>query len=234
MDAQENEGTVLTVLGEHFVIQHEIVRTEVFTVYRVIDLRWPKRGPLAAVVYSEQPIGYDSDDREWLKHVRLSDFGSHSRRVLSGCKGKSLLCGCGSGNEEGIWYSVWEVNSEWIQQPYRPHEFSAATRRTLIKAFDGHCQVCGMSEGLQIDHIIPIDEGGTEDINNGAVLCRRCHEIKSAATPYIASFLRSSNGPPYHILAGRGGTHDCSTPEEVWRWVTLNARQFLRIPECEG
>ena len=34
-------------------------------------------------------------------------------------------------------------------------------------------------EGCEIDHIIPISEGGSSDIDNGQALCLFCHRVKS-------------------------------------------------------
>lgn len=42
------------------------------------------------------------------------------------------------------------------------------------------CDKCGIIQNypLEIDHIIPINNGGTNDENNLQVLCNRCHSEK--------------------------------------------------------
>jgi len=43
------------------------------------------------------------------------------------------------------------------------------------------CANCGIvSSHTEIDHIIPLWEGGNEDISNLQVLCYECHKAKSA------------------------------------------------------
>lgn len=40
------------------------------------------------------------------------------------------------------------------------------------------CSVCGSTEDLQVDHIIPIGLGGTDSQSNWQVLCKTCHKAK--------------------------------------------------------
>lgn len=40
------------------------------------------------------------------------------------------------------------------------------------------CRVCGSTENLTIDHKLPIALGGTDDIKNLWVLCKKCNGIK--------------------------------------------------------
>jgi 5-methylcytosine-specific restriction endonuclease McrA len=57
----------------------------------------------------------------------------------------------------------------------------AAVRRYVLER-DGHqCQSCGQTSrrrSLQIDHIIPLAQGGTNDISNLQTLCQACNAHK--------------------------------------------------------
>jgi 5-methylcytosine-specific restriction protein A len=57
--------------------------------------------------------------------------------------------------------------------------------RKRIKERDGWlCQNCQRngrtSVGHEVDHIIPLWKGGTDDDDNKELLCRECHKTKSA------------------------------------------------------
>lgn len=45
------------------------------------------------------------------------------------------------------------------------------------------CVYCGSQADLVIDHMIPVCQGGTDDMDNLATSCRRCNAAKSGRTP---------------------------------------------------
>jgi 5-methylcytosine-specific restriction endonuclease McrA len=48
--------------------------------------------------------------------------------------------------------------------------------RQAVLARDGRrCTLCGSTKQLEVDHIIPQSRGGPHTVENGRVLCRRCH-----------------------------------------------------------
>jgi 5-methylcytosine-specific restriction endonuclease McrA len=51
-------------------------------------------------------------------------------------------------------------------------------RRILINKLGGICVYCKATENLTIDHIIPKSKGGSNNIGNFQVLCRRCNHAK--------------------------------------------------------
>lgn len=53
-------------------------------------------------------------------------------------------------------------------------------REEVLEKYGRKCVVCGSTEKLQIDHIIPVDAGGATALDNLQVLCQPCNGSKSA------------------------------------------------------
>ena len=51
-------------------------------------------------------------------------------------------------------------------------------RAVLLERDGSACLVCGAGADLTIDHIVPISRGGSDDLSNLQVLCRRCNSSK--------------------------------------------------------
>lgn len=58
--------------------------------------------------------------------------------------------------------------------PGTPHHL-----RQYVRNRDNHtCQKCG-KPGHEVDHITPISQGGTHNLENLRVLCHQCHKKKT-------------------------------------------------------
>jgi 5-methylcytosine-specific restriction enzyme A len=57
---------------------------------------------------------------------------------------------------------------------------SPAARSYVFDRDDHTCQICGATEDLTIDHIIPLAAGGTNDISNFQTLCQSCNSRKGS------------------------------------------------------
>ena len=44
------------------------------------------------------------------------------------------------------------------------------------------CVACGSTERIEVDHIVPVSRGGSDDIENLQPLCLKCNRSKSAKT----------------------------------------------------
>jgi hypothetical protein len=90
------------------------------------------------------------------------------------------------------------------------------TRRTLGKQLrvqvlardDYRCSMCGRTSAdipLEVDHVIPVSAGGTDELSNLAALCRDCNVGKSA---YRFADYRAMNVIPEHLTADFRFFHD--------------------------
>jgi|GEM_PF-4337767 len=57
----------------------------------------------------------------------------------------------------------------------------AKVRAQILSA--AACSICGSTEQLEVDHIIPISKGGTSNVDNLQALCRRCNIAKGNRLP---------------------------------------------------
>jgi 5-methylcytosine-specific restriction endonuclease McrA len=90
---------------------------------------------------------------------------------------------------------VWDYR-RWLAKrkaaARRSMEFSPEARRSLRLAAGDRCQRCGATDGLEVDHIVPIALGGTNAEGNGLVLCRECHLAKTRAERQAFGLTHSS------------------------------------------
>ena len=60
-------------------------------------------------------------------------------------------------------------------------KITQSVRKYVLQRNNYQCQSCGKQKTeakLNIDHIIPLATGGTNDISNLQVLCSRCNQQK--------------------------------------------------------
>ncbi|MBZ4319527.1 HNH endonuclease [Streptomyces huiliensis] len=63
------------------------------------------------------------------------------------------------------------------------HDGAARLRRVLDERGSGWCAWClgvYMASGLEVDHVRPLALGGDDTDGNVHVLCRECHQLKTA------------------------------------------------------
>jgi len=71
-----------------------------------------------------------------------------------------------------------EANGMSRNQP----EYLLHTKTVMER--DGHrCVYCGTDTSLQIDHMQPVMQGGTDDLDNLATACKPCNSAKAGKTP---------------------------------------------------
>lgn len=71
-------------------------------------------------------------------------------------------------------------------------------RRKLLAQEGVACVECGDSDSLEADHIVPLEEGGTDALANLQALCHDHHKKKTAQelhTNHNAQFMRAKNSP---------------------------------------
>lgn len=135
--------------------------------------------------------------------------------------------------------------SDTHQQVSTRREFNRK-RDVIIDEKGRECEHCGGTtesgaESIEIHHIIPIEDGGGNEMDNLAVLCNRCHralhsEDRKAHPPAL---LEGIDVPPRHD----GVVLTCDTCGNTWEYTghhprgaytncsNRECRYKVRIPE---
>jgi len=64
------------------------------------------------------------------------------------------------------------------RRPFTLDEKGKVFEKTVLKHGKSQCWHCGKTEDLAIDHILPIEKGGNNSINNLQILCKTCNSSK--------------------------------------------------------
>lgn len=102
-------------------------------------------------------------------------------------------CPCGA---FVCWASAQERTGTVFEKPeggrkVRSSEFSPAVRYQILSRSNSRCERCGRSAPeviVQVDHIVPVTEGGRSVFENGVVLCEECNFGKGATDSEIDEF----------------------------------------------
>jgi len=107
---------------------------------------------------------------------------------------------------------------DWAHERYNP---TPAQRRALAQR-DHTCRTPGCNRQAarcEPDHTIEWQDGGTTDLGNLALLCKRCHRLKSLG---ILTMAQLPNGTM--VVSTLWGTTRQSVPEAAWAPQTVAAR----------
>ncbi len=66
---------------------------------------------------------------------------------------------------------------------YLPYKGVMLSRQNVFRRDSGHCQYCGRTEDLTLDHVTPKSRGGKTSWDNLTTACRKCNSRKGDLTP---------------------------------------------------
>ena len=67
---------------------------------------------------------------------------------------------------------------KFIARNYRAEPVSAALRKAVLARDGALCRQCESTHRLEVDHVLAVAFGGTNDIKNLQILCRKCNREK--------------------------------------------------------
>jgi len=72
------------------------------------------------------------------------------------------------------------LDYEPTEKEFKGKKVHKNLREKILKKYDDKCCFCGSKDNLEIDHIIPVFQGGTNDEDNLRVLCQSCNGKRNA------------------------------------------------------
>jgi len=72
------------------------------------------------------------------------------------------------------------VPASQTQTPGSSRLITVEVRREVWRRDQGKCTICGSSERLELDHVIPVSKGGSNTVRNIQLLCESCNRRKGA------------------------------------------------------
>lgn len=120
--------------------------------------------------------------RKTTEKLEARDFGSLQVAVEQ--------CWYYSGKTKG--YYVYDTVTKKIcyrmipRRNLKRKNFSSGVRELLYKKANGCCELCGrkmLLENMTVDHVIPLAQGGSNDICNLAAVCKPCNLFKGSILP---------------------------------------------------
>jgi len=104
--------------------------------------------------------------------------------------------------------------------------FSESTKLSVQRAAHFHCCLC-RTLGVEIHHIVPQAEGGSDEVENAAPLCPSCHETYGA-NPTKRKFIREARDFWFEICATRYAGDSSWIEEMRARLASLATREDLK------
>lgn len=77
----------------------------------------------------------------------------------------------------------WEILNYEIYRSgdeYRSGYINQKIKDMVFRRDEGACQICGSSDNIEYDHIIPVSKGGSNELGNIQLLCRSCNRMKGS------------------------------------------------------
>lgn len=104
-----------------------------------------------------------------------------------------------------------EKLSDWVERKIFPPSLGltvdALTKKKLLEDYNGRCAHCGKIltvEKMQVDHMLPRTQGGSDEILNLQPLCEDCNQGKSAFTEdTVEAAARPWFEPTFRLMQGK-------------------------------
>lgn len=164
--------------------------------------------------------GYQGDALQYVS--LLQQFGWLDGKLIhdwTDYVGRYLESKYRSSNPERL-RTIWaKYSSEYTKAPARKVDSSWIKVREQVLTRDNHiCHYCGKSEDkMEVDHLIPVSKGGTDELNNLVAACQKCNRAKGdRLKPYLSPTKASPPNQPNLTQPTKPKETSASPPISVW------------------
>jgi len=127
--------------------------------------------------YTITQIDFKKDDKDIILVIDPNiEHGMSYKDVLQLCKRTEIEF-----KNQSFSHLIKELKKRFLDTRIPRHQPTKEERQKLFDKADGCCELCKkeLKKTFDIDHIIPLAEGGTNDEINLQVLCKPCHFEKT-------------------------------------------------------
>ncbi|QIA67731.1 HNH endonuclease [Spiroplasma citri] len=121
-----------------------------------------------------------------IRHPEIVDFTTKQYKQLTGNEFRDPDRAIRKLYQQGLLIKVskgiYKYDPDFIGNDRTKNLFSEKDKKKILQLGNYKCAICGLGikdgEELHVDHIIPMEKGGTNDIKNGQVLCSKHNFLK--------------------------------------------------------
>lgn len=88
---------------------------------------------------------------------------------------------------------IMEFKSDEQIQIFKRKGLSGTTKKDIHSKFNEECCICGSSDKLEIDHIVEVSKGGSNNKDNLRLMCLECHKKRHQNIDYHSLSYINSN-----------------------------------------
>ena len=111
-------------------------------------------------------------------------------------------------------YYLFDTEDTYIKRKQNRKHYSQDVRKLLYDNANGRCAICGkplLFSEITLDHIIPLNQNGKDEVENLQICCYQCNQMKGSILP-VDLFQKVTEIFMYQM-------EKKYSDKWIWRWI---------------